>query len=129
MTGAYSPDFLEISAISSDKVPSEEFAVILPETESEKAKVIANRIRRNVSLIDIEVAKNVHIRPSVSVGIAEFPTCADDGTTLIELADIALYQAKSGGKNIVYEYTPFGCQRVAENYGLENNDADPVSSL
>ena len=97
----------------------EEFAVILPETEAEMAKTIANRIRANVAKIDIEVAKNIHIRPSVSVGIAEYPTCADDGTTLIELADIALYQAKSGGKNIVYEYTPFGCQRVDENYGFE----------
>ena len=86
---------------------------------TQSAKTIANRIRANVAKIDIEVAKNIHIRPSVSVGIAEYPTCADDGTTLIELADIALYQAKSGGKNIVYEYTPFGCQRVDENYGFE----------
>ena len=98
----------------------EEFAVILPETEAEMARVIANRIRANVAKIDIEVANNVHIRPSVSVGTAEYPTCADDGTTLIELADIALYQAKSGGKNIVYEYTPFGCQRVDENCGFED---------
>ena len=39
-----------------------------------------------------------------SLTMADFPACAKDEKTLIELADIALYTAKNTGKNRIYEY-------------------------
>ncbi len=96
----------------------EEFAIILPETCANDAKIIANRVRDNISKISVNVREGINICPTVSVGMSEFPSCAEDEVTLLELADIALYQSKAAGKNIVYEYTPFGCQMVDLETGL-----------
>ena len=88
----------------------EEFTVILPETNISDAKIIAERIRKNISNIKINVKDEICIRPTVSIGMSEYPSCALDEQTLIELADVALYSAKNNGKNIICEYNPnTGC--------------------
>lgn len=81
----------------------EEFALILPETSINDAKVIVKRLKENISKIRIETKDGV-VTPTVSIGMADFPACANDEKTLIELADIALYTAKNTGKNCIYEY-------------------------
>jgi GGDEF domain-containing protein len=40
------------------------------------------------------------------MGMSEYPSCALDEQTLIELADVALYNAKNNGKNCICEYNP-----------------------
>lgn len=83
----------------------EEFVVVLPETAARNAKIIAERIRVNVSKIEIKIDENNSVRPTVSIGIAEFPNIDEPNMTcLIECADKALYQAKNNGKNCIYEY-------------------------
>ena len=96
----------------------EEFTVILPETNSNDAKVIAERLRRNISEIRIRVKDEI-ITPTISIGMSEYPSCALDEQTLIELADVALYNAKNNGKNCICQYTPTGClllERGTTNY-------------
>jgi diguanylate cyclase (GGDEF)-like protein len=44
------------------------------------------------------------IRPSASVGVSLFPDDGIDATTLLRLADLALYRAKQGGRNAVRFY-------------------------
>jgi diguanylate cyclase (GGDEF)-like protein len=44
------------------------------------------------------------IRPSASVGVSLFPDDGIDATTLLRLADLALYRAKQGGRNAVHFY-------------------------
>lgn len=44
------------------------------------------------------------IRPSASVGVSLFPDDGVDATTLLRLADLALYRAKQGGRNAVHFY-------------------------
>lgn len=88
----------------------EEFTVILPETNINDAKIIAERIRKNINSIKITVKDDMVIQPSVSIGMSEYPSCALDEQTLIELADVALYNAKNNGKNCICEYNPnTGC--------------------
>lgn len=90
---------LETQIRSSD-VPAryggEEFAVILPEADLHGAKCIAERIRDAVaSLTDVP-------RPvTVSIGVVEFEIGRDTKDKLIARADIALYEAKHGGRNRV----------------------------
>jgi len=74
----------------------EEFVVLLPETSLDKARVVAERIRR-----DIEQADGDLPRRTVSIGVTvSFPDDPDlDG--LLARADAALYQAKEGGRNRV----------------------------
>jgi diguanylate cyclase (GGDEF)-like protein len=79
----------------------EEFAVLLPETPLEGAYVIAERIRQTVCQKPI-VADGSEMQVSVSVGIASH---IDDNEAVPEIllkkADLALYRAKTTGRNRV----------------------------
>ncbi|SHJ68289.1 diguanylate cyclase (GGDEF) domain-containing protein [Malonomonas rubra DSM 5091] len=77
----------------------EEFAIILPDTDANNAKVLADRIHREVAQVSDRMHQFQH-QITVSIGIS----CATlKGTThpktLVEEADRALYQAKSNGRN------------------------------
>ncbi len=86
----------------------EEFVVLLPETSLEEGKIVAEKIRKNVSEISIDSRKG-EIRFTVSIGIAgteqvdDFACQSIDKMceSLLENADKALYQAKRNGKNRV----------------------------
>ena len=80
----------------------EEFAVILPETPTEVAAEVAERIRRRIDerLFRPPEADDV-IRVTVSIGLAAYPRDASNKKELIERADAALYRAKRDGKNAV----------------------------
>lgn len=80
----------------------EEFAIIMPETETASAKMVAQRIRQAIHDSYFSVSDDhppVHI--TVSIGVAVSPNDADDINELIELADKALYYSKKTGKNKV----------------------------
>ncbi len=79
----------------------EEFCILLPETDLEGARTIAERIRKRVANLEVRVGDGV-IRTTISVGIACYP--ADyPGTNqgLLEKADQALYAAKQAGRDRV----------------------------
>ncbi|MHC1701225.1 MAG: diguanylate cyclase [Humidesulfovibrio sp.] len=72
----------------------EEFAVILPQTTREEAVGVAERIRQAVQRHSIVFAGQHLPAITVSVGLACFPTDALDMASLVQRADLALYQAK-----------------------------------
>jgi len=71
----------------------EEFVVILPETDQNEAKAIAEQLRQAV-----EQAKWQTGRITVSVGIAT-AIKTDNETTILQRADKALYASKENGRN------------------------------
>jgi diguanylate cyclase (GGDEF)-like protein/PAS domain S-box-containing protein len=78
----------------------EEFAVLLPDTQLTGALVVAETIREQVGLIrqELHAAENPLI--TVSIGIATVtPSATALPKTLITLADNALYDAKTAGRN------------------------------
>jgi diguanylate cyclase (GGDEF)-like protein len=80
----------------------EEFVVVLPEVEGEQARAFAERLRRIVEETDVPISTNpTPIRITLSLGVATFPHDADNGTSLIHEADVAVYQAKLTGRNRV----------------------------
>jgi len=87
----------------------EEFALILPETSAENARVISERIRQNIEKIKVVTKENKVIIPTISMGIAEFPSDAKTADDLIGAADKALYLAKRSGKNCVATYNQGDC--------------------
>ena len=91
----------------------EEFTVILPETNAKDARIIAERLRQNISRIVVDVDETTTIKPTISIGISEFPTCAQNEQELKDSADKALYKAKHDGKNCIYEYTNEGFFRCS----------------
>jgi len=74
----------------------EEFSLILPHTTKQDALSTAERIRISCEEQEINGRKL-----TVSVGIASFPHDATSKQDLIKKADLALYRAKSEGKNRV----------------------------
>jgi diguanylate cyclase (GGDEF)-like protein len=78
----------------------DEFAWLMPGTSVEAAIAVADRIRRLVQ--DMRLETDLPI--SLSIGIASCPDDAADMTTLIDFADIAMYQAKEAGGNKVSRY-------------------------
>jgi len=77
----------------------EEFAVIMPETDCDGAKVIAERIRKDVEMMTVNVGGH-SIQNTASIGIACLANkTVESADNLLIMADDALYQAKHGGRN------------------------------
>jgi diguanylate cyclase (GGDEF)-like protein len=73
----------------------DEFIAVLPETDRTFALEVAERMRNKIAM--------QHVEPNItlSVGIASFPQDSTDKSSLIELADLACYEAKELGGNCV----------------------------
>ena len=81
----------------------DEFALLLPETDTAGAKLVAGRIVEEVPLL---LTRDPEKPVTVSIGGATFPRCSVNNISdLIRLADHALSQAKqAGGKRaVLYE--------------------------
>ena len=79
----------------------EEFSILLPETSSSEAMVIAERIR-----VRVEETAFPNRKVTVSIGIATFSDAFSNSNDLISAADKALYRAKGQGRNNVQIYDP-----------------------
>lgn len=75
----------------------EEFVVLLPETDVEGARIVAERMCIALREREVEGVGTV----TASLGVATFPHDTDDRDELTELADQALYLAKHLGRNRV----------------------------
>jgi diguanylate cyclase len=75
----------------------EEFGIILPGTDLEGGKAIAERIRQGVESAVLEPRHG--IRATISIGIAAFSRSDTDHAAWIARADEALYRAKAEGRN------------------------------
>jgi diguanylate cyclase (GGDEF)-like protein len=80
----------------------EEFVLLLPETTKENALRVAEFIRKKVSDHPFPGRETQPLgRVTISLGVATFPQDGTDGSSLIERADKALYEAKRTGRNKV----------------------------
>ena len=81
----------------------EEFAAILPDTDAEQARVLAESIREHIAALNLAHAPNAaraHI--TLSIGVASYAKGRlDEPAALIEAADKALYAAKRAGRDCV----------------------------
>lgn len=80
----------------------EEFAVLLPGSDTAEAIAVAERIRREVGREHYEVPTSVDpLHVTVSVGVATFGEHGDTLKELLHAADLALYRAKIEGRDRV----------------------------
>ena len=81
----------------------EEFLVVLPETDLEAARHVAERLRRAVAEHPVALPAGASVALTASFGVASHAELAAGGTadTLVSLADSRLYQAKAAGRNCV----------------------------
>jgi diguanylate cyclase (GGDEF)-like protein len=88
----------------------EEFSLLLAETTMEEAEAVAERIRRAIEEYPFSV-KLAHPQEKITISLGISSMVGEKSKTIAELineADIALYNSKAAGKNIVMCYTE-GC--------------------
>jgi diguanylate cyclase (GGDEF)-like protein len=82
------------------RLGGEEFGLLLPETDSEEARLAAERIRELVESTIVQVG-GTEVRATVSLGVAPRPAAGETVASWFSEADIALYEAKRFGRNRV----------------------------
>jgi diguanylate cyclase (GGDEF)-like protein len=76
----------------------EEISLLLRDYSAEEAAGLAERIRRD---LEVRTLASRNLRVTASFGVASLPDQASDAKALLEVADVALYEAKRGGRNRV----------------------------
>jgi len=80
----------------------EEFVVVLPEIDAANGRAVAEKLRLTVEQIPFAGEETLPSgQLTISVGVATFPTEAQDAVQLLDLADRGLYLAKRRGRNRV----------------------------
>jgi diguanylate cyclase (GGDEF)-like protein/putative nucleotidyltransferase with HDIG domain len=85
------------------RVGGEEFALILPDTDSQGAFVIAERLRCDLR----EEFSGDTVAITISFGVASYPQHGETAASLLRAADEALYAAKESGRNRTMLHSPF----------------------
>ncbi len=80
----------------------EEMAIICPQTGSEAAAILAERIRARVEGTHFALPDGESLRVTISVGVATAPGHAHDADSLLARTDDVLYDAKEAGRNRVH---------------------------
>ena len=82
----------------------EEFLILLTETDLQSAYEVMDKCRESLAQYPITIGKQ-EIHVSVSIGLAQLNNNDDDAWQTVDRADLALYQAKSTGRNRVVSHT------------------------
>jgi diguanylate cyclase (GGDEF)-like protein len=91
---------------SAARFGGEEFALLLPETGLDGAKLVAERLRQAISALAFTGPLSA-LKISVSIGVATIPhSRVHSISDLIRAADDALYAAKRNGRNRVASIPP-----------------------
>ncbi|MEM8945868.1 MAG: diguanylate cyclase [Planctomycetota bacterium] len=88
----------------------EEFALILPNTRVDSARLAAERVRKAIESMDVEFEGKT-LKVTASIGVAEM-TESDDDAKLIRRSDDCVYAAKEAGRNQTYWHDGSDCLSV-----------------
>ncbi len=78
----------------------EEFTVILPETNGEEARTVAERIRQKIGSEPHTPRAAGNIPVTISVGVTEYIS-GEEAAAFVQRVDQAMYSSKKKGRNIV----------------------------
>ena len=79
----------------------DEFVIVLPDTGTELAGQVAERIRQKILRHHFTGGRRLQLSLTASFGVAAFPKHASSPQQLIACADTAMYEAKAANKNCV----------------------------
>jgi diguanylate cyclase (GGDEF)-like protein len=78
----------------------DEFVAFMPGSDRDAGCETAEQIRQALESANLE-KDGIQLAPTISIGVASYPTTSEDLLDLITTADAALYRAKDRGKNCV----------------------------
>jgi len=78
----------------------EEFVVVMPDTDAAVAEAVAERVRAEIADKPFVVGGQ-SVSMTVSVGVSSLKGGPDNAADLLKRADVALYEAKTSGRNKV----------------------------
>ncbi|MFU0504541.1 PleD family two-component system response regulator [Pseudaminobacter sp. NGMCC 1.201702] len=80
----------------------EEFVVVMPDTDGPVAEKVAERIRAEIAQTPFPIGKDGKtLEVTISIGVSSLRRGSDSVEDLMKRADVALYEAKIGGRNRV----------------------------
>ena len=88
------------------RIGGDEFSVVLDELDdAASAAHIAGKILTALRH-PFRLEDGMQVTISASIGIASYPECSDNVDMLMQAAGVAMYQAKSDGRNLYHFYMP-----------------------
>lgn len=101
----------------------DEFVIVLPDTGTDLAGAVAERIRQKIGRYHFHGGRRLHLSLTASFGVAAFPQHASSPQQLIACADTAMYEAKAANKNCVRFAAGITTREVARREEREANAA------
>ncbi|MBP7844546.1 MAG: diguanylate cyclase [Proteobacteria bacterium] len=100
----------------------EEFVIMLPHTGLNDAMVKAERLRMRVEKEKFAYADQQPLgKLSISIGVSEYPTHADDIVNLLQVCDNALYEAKKTRNSVKQATAKSGYIPAFQSFHVETN--------
>jgi len=87
------------------RLAGDEFAMVLKNTDVEKATRIAQKLHDSISETRMPLPVG-HMQLQSSIGVAEAPTHGTNAQDLVSAADVALYHSKRRGRNRIEVLSP-----------------------
>jgi diguanylate cyclase (GGDEF)-like protein/PAS domain S-box-containing protein len=94
------------------RIGGDEFVVIRSSLDEDPGKaavladVFAERIRASIEKLGEKPGEHAPYRTTVSIGVTLFSGAGESREVLLKEADVALYQAKDAGRNVVRFFSP-----------------------
>lgn len=85
------------------RLGGEEFGILLPNTDSDQAIILADRLRQIIEENPLKIKEQL-FPLTVSIGLSSFASDISNLDELLKRADLALYQAKEKGRNCVVKF-------------------------
>ncbi|CAE6823846.1 putative bifunctional diguanylate cyclase/phosphodiesterase [Paraburkholderia haematera] len=102
------------------RLGGDEFLAVLRNCDVHRAAHVAGRILQALyQPITVNAKYDTSITLSASIGVSLYPHDGQDADTLLRNADMAMYKAKSTGRNQVHFYAPVYERQAKEQLELE----------
>jgi diguanylate cyclase (GGDEF)-like protein len=99
----------------------EEFAVILPETAIDGACIAAEKIRKAVEMLKLDIEGKT-LKVTISIGVSENTFSGETIKEILQRSDLSLYKAKENGRNNVIAWHQ-GCYFPVASDGSMKHDS------
>ncbi|MCG8448330.1 MAG: GGDEF domain-containing protein [Pirellulales bacterium] len=104
----------------------EEFALIMPNTKIDAARITSERLRKVIEGMEVDF-EGKRLNVTASMGVAEI-TNGEDAAILVRRADDSVYEAKKAGRNCGYWSNGQNCLPIAKKSDSEASPKEAVSS-